>query len=875
MTKLLLCVFAELTTTGAWAQLSPTVLITYHVSPGSSGGDTQYCTWTGPTTLSGPWNGGALFCDFNDGQSGFGCTSRSICNYQMLTYDASTPSAAFSNVNTMDSYGTYAQVSCYDGAHQMKSRHPFSLPGYIFQPIYCMSNGQPYHGFQSGLVVSPDGGKHWCNYKTFQAGGTGGVNTCDSGNWKATGDNPVDPLGFQWPLADGTNLTTRMQIIDFLCQDQTVNCPNAPGVDSAYLYFATWKSDNTGMYIARVQKSLGPLIILASNWTFYSSGSWVGDSQSATDVSGGTSGVTCCDSVAYLKDFGVFALLQHAYSATQGLRTAPYPWGPWTQQANINVGDNNTGFPSFVPGLCPKYTTPGRVTCTVFMNGVSGGSDLYIREYDLGPVSGAYSGLISYGQSLSNGASGTPIISTTQPYRNLCLSGDFTKLVSLTANGGYGSNCWVGGGNAQESPVVSFVNNLTLQSPANGFIGIGDDAGVSGLTIAQLDRPANAAEPLSSYCANAGGQDHYCGVINEVLKQQQLSLAAGHPYVFRGIIWTQGEADFLNCSHTYYQDMLRLHAHLENDLRAALGNPSLRVPFIFKQLSFVTPQYENCGGTTTNMYTCPDSGRIGCLDDPAGAATPLPTIAQWKLQHDHPYDFYLAGPGYQYNSADHFFHLDNVGYNKMGATYAAAGAKLWVKSPNLSSYAGVFPASISISGPTITASFYTPNNLCLNTDTATVPNPYYSTGNYDTVGMGFQFYQQGGTALSDPNHNGGITAVSVGTGPSCRTVTITLSGTPNGTNQRLWYAFEGVGSANSPYAGCSPDATTCNGTGVGPSRGSLHGNIRTVTDYTDLHGDAIQHWLIHFNEPIGYSWAGYSGMPAAFQIAIQSPGHHR
>jgi hypothetical protein len=345
-----------------------------------SGGDTQYCTWVGAGTKSGEFGGGSIICQYNDGVGGLGCSpngGNSICIYQLANYDKTNiANTTFAGINNMTSYGPFAASSCYDGVHQMKSRKPFSLPGLVFLPIFCMNGpspsvGVPFGSYQSGIIVSPDAGVHWCNYKSFRAGGS----TCTSANWQANGDNPIDATGFQWPLADGTSKMTRLSLVDFLCQDNTVNCPVAARVDPSYLYFITEFTDGATTYLMRIHKSLGMQIMDPSNWEAYDRGSWTSTVQNASDIGSCTRGPGCSGTPYYLKDFGTFAVWEHESS----FATAPMPWGPWTARPDIT--SPFIGFPAPVAGLCPKYDVSGRVTCTVF---VSPNSNLHIYEEDLG-----------------------------------------------------------------------------------------------------------------------------------------------------------------------------------------------------------------------------------------------------------------------------------------------------------------------------------------------------------------------------------------------------------------------------------------------------------------------------------------------------------
>ncbi len=361
---------------------NPAVLSGMNI-PSPSGGDTQQCALVSAAIRPGNFNGGSIICQYNDGhdsgaiglcQGGGG--GNSIAIYSLDVYDKSNvANVKFTCINPMTSYGAYAATSCYDGQHQMKSRKPFALNGWLYLPIFCMNgptpvSGQPWEAFQSGIAASPDGGAHWCNAKTYAAGG----NTCTAANWKADGDNPVDAAGFQWPVADGTNRITRMQLIDYMCADNAVNCPTSPAVDSNHLYFFAVDSLSNNTTLMRVAKTAN--VMLPTSYEYFNLGFW-----STQDASNIVIGIGCCGSVSYLKDFGVFAMWAHP----SGFFTSLHPAGPWTETAipPVNPGPPIQGFPAPVPGLCPKYDLAGRVTCTVFE---SPNTDLHIYEEDLGPL---------------------------------------------------------------------------------------------------------------------------------------------------------------------------------------------------------------------------------------------------------------------------------------------------------------------------------------------------------------------------------------------------------------------------------------------------------------------------------------------------------
>jgi hypothetical protein len=411
----------------------PTVLATQYQGT-SSGGDTQFTAWVGSGVLAGNFGGGSIIANYNDG-SGFGCTTVDACLYRMLTYDPTGVSAAtFANVNTFSSYGVF-NGDCYDGAGvgTPKTRAPFSLPGLLFQSAVCLTHGT-YTPRQAGIIVSPDGGAHWCNWKTYQAHTTSPG--CDSSNWVANGDFPVDAAGFQWP-ATSNNKAGYMQAIDVMCQDFTTSCPTLPApLDESYLYFHA-SNNGSSVYIHRVLKSWGMAIMDPSHWDTYSYGSWVSnDTTQGSDVMGVLGGTLsmCCSRIEYISNFGQFVVLGHSGSSTMPFAYAPSMTGPWTQGTSMTVPDNGYQFPSFTSGLCPNYNSgTGQVTCTAFMNGQPSGKDLYIRQVSLGTVEPA---LVLQGPSTgTTGMSVTVNLSVDSSYGTDTSATAWATAVGITING--------------------------------------------------------------------------------------------------------------------------------------------------------------------------------------------------------------------------------------------------------------------------------------------------------------------------------------------------------------------------------------------------------------------------------------------------------
>jgi len=358
----------------------------------ATGGDTNVCGWVPPSVYPGSINGGAYICTFNDGQgSDYGCphSPTNVCVYAITAYNTTTGVATIAGVNSMASHNVGGGIAnftnCYDtiGATHgttAKSRAPFSMGTLLFMPFICLS-GDDFTTRQSGIGVSPDGGAHWCNYKTYLA--HSGSPGCDASNWKADGDFPVDAAGYQWPLI--VNYMGDLQNIDLLCQGADTNCVYPQALDPLYLYFQALDV-NKGIYIHRVLKSLGMGIMNPINWQGWANGTW---DTSANAVNVNDPNVVmnmCCSRIQYLSALGKFISIVHASNFTNNqIATAPAPWGPWTFEAHtLAMSNSATGFPSFLGGSCPRYdTSTGKVTCTVASNNNDGGNTLYLTEVQL------------------------------------------------------------------------------------------------------------------------------------------------------------------------------------------------------------------------------------------------------------------------------------------------------------------------------------------------------------------------------------------------------------------------------------------------------------------------------------------------------------
>lgn len=475
---------------------------------------------------------------------------------------------------------------------------------------------------------------------------------------------------------------------------------------------------------------------------------------------------------------------------------------------------------------------------------------------------------IVYGQSIGLGNWACPEISTSQPYSNTELNVgltafralDETGLGAAQAGACIGGLAWGGsdayvtgavvtnGGSAyiavapstgvtpgtdmtkwvlvtsQEAMGSSAANNITLLDATHAFSSIVNNFSVGGQPIASFQR----------------GTSPYNAVLAAVTAAQGL-LSGGDTLEVDGVMFVEGESDFIAGSLTYKADSVLLQSNMQEDIQA-ITLQIVPIPYFIPQLSSMESVPSG-----PNLSTCPDT-TVACIDDPKGTSTPGVPMSQWQLQRDYPGLFYTVGPRYQYTYPDGALHQDNISNNKMGATAARILYELYVRGNYASAISGVYPKQIIRVGANVTVTTFTPNGLALALDTTTVPDPFRN-GATDSNGKGFQFFCNNGGTVTEIGLSGPITI-------SGTTITLPLASTPScSTSERVVYGFEGQRFAASPSQNCSFTTTLCNGQAVFPSRGIAHGNLRTATDYTDLNGDAIQHWMVAFNEPVGYGQA--------------------
>ncbi len=172
----------------------------------------------------------------------------------------------------------------------------------------------------------------------------------------------------------------------------------------------------------------------------------------------------------------------------------------------------------------------------------------------------------------------------------------------------------------------------------------------------------------------------------------------------------------------------------------------------------------------------------------------------------------LVGPKYflEYQAAG--THLINTSYRTLGEYYGKAFYKVIVLGQ---SYSPLRPLTITRVGATVTVQMTGQVGDLVNGCTAV------GAVVTDPGQLGFEWFDDSASAtVSSAVVSDAVNGI----------VTVTLSGTPTGTNKALRYAYSGIGRAGPPTTGkrgCIRDSDTT--TGI-------------------LDGVALQNWLVHFNK---------------------------
>jgi hypothetical protein len=339
--------------------------------------------------------------------------------------------------------------------------------------------------------------------------------------------------------------------------------------------------------------------------------------------------------------------------------------------------------------------------------------------------------IIVYGQSLSTGFYGTPILDSTQPYNNLTWNGTDTTndngvhatVTNVTAFGPLVESV------ANSSPIIgetvcsSMCNGLTLDLLGQGVSAqfLSQAAGLGGTAYAGLAR----------------GTVHYNLVLSSVTEALALATAAGETYGVGCIPLIHGQSDEGTALATYYADLLTWQANFQTDIQA-ISAQKQTIPILISQAN--------------EFGSYPSTGK---LEGTSG-------LAQLQACENYPGLFYFVSPQYFLPHYTDGLHLVSQSYRILGDYFRKT-----IKAIKLGQFwTGLRPRSLQLIGTTLVVRFWVPVAPIV-IDTAAVTEPTELV-----AGQKYGFYiESAGGVIGTP----AITAIAI-SAPD--TLTMTLSAAP-------------------------------------------------------------------------------------------------
>ncbi|AUG85465.1 hypothetical protein SHab15497_00021 [Acinetobacter phage SH-Ab 15497] len=275
------------------------------------------------------------------------------------------------------------------------------------------------------------------------------------------------------------------------------------------------------------------------------------------------------------------------------------------------------------------------------------GSNYVPYKYNTRAVEAQKNHVLSYGQSLSVGAQGIPVITTSQPYSNetfgfvmngityssprmdvaATLVRPLFEVQYSPSSDGYNNN------SRGETHCSGMANYSSYHMAVNygrdpsSHVIFASTAGHGGYRIDQLKK----------------GSAWYSVLMNHVTKGKELNV--GFTYAVQAIPWQQGENNAFSSGvqtpyAEYKPELIQLQSDAENDIKAITGQTGI-IPFITYQMSY--------------------------------AARTWPDIAKVQLDLVRENDrFMLSTPMYHLPYANDNIHLNAIGYKWLGAYIARA-----------------------------------------------------------------------------------------------------------------------------------------------------------------------------------------------------------
>lgn len=395
--------------------------------------------------------------------------------------------------------------------------------------------------------------------------------------------------------------------------------------------------------------------------------------------------------------------------------------------------------------------------------------------------------ILSNGQSLSLGSTGTPPLSVEQPYENFMLYGD----------PGFTNNAGPVGSELPLVPLIEtfeYLDEGLIESPSSGMLN----------TLAAYDDPVTPSRRFVMGLHGMGGSAY------SVIKKGGTG-GAGNGYG-RGQTQATNTKDAVEDTFAgIYQPLAVTLIHGESD--AALGNGTGNPSAYEGYLTEMQNDYE----TDLNALTG-NSDHIPLFYSQQNSSFPhLLAVAQLRAHRTYDDDMYLIGPTYQYPFNADEVHLQRQSYRQLGEQFAKVMDKVLFEAED---WDPLMPKVVARNGSSVFVWFHVPVEPLVLDTTLVVQR---TDGKY-----GFQFIQTGGS-----------TTLSTVALASDNVVELTLSGAPDGTTPRIKYAAQVFGSS------AEGDPTEASKSG-----GNLRDSDDSVSPASDSSGEPLYNWGVSFDENI-------------------------
>ena len=277
--------------------------------------------------------------------------------------------------------------------------------------------------------------------------------------------------------------------------------------------------------------------------------------------------------------------------------------------------------------------------------------------------------IVTYGQSLGEGDSALPIITSAAKYANLVMFNQGVNSIQNTTPEAEKYQSFLPHVEAQwstkgESPAAGCAEQLCLCANLNPYKQIlSSNASMGATKIEQLGK----------------GSDYYARILTDVENAYRMAKETGKSYKLLAITWTQGEFNLIaNTSKAIYKTLLRqLRQDLIADLQPITGQDYTQLPFV--------------------MYQMTSTG--------TGAENRDIALALYELSIEEPY-FHLATPIYmlQYHESSGGWHITANSSKLLGHYYGNTLAQT-LANPG---YETIRPLSHRIEGNDLYVKFHVP-----------------------------------------------------------------------------------------------------------------------------------------------------------------------